>query len=277
MTPEPDEHAEPVGSPQPVEAPATGEPAATRRPTIAKTLPDKRIIIPEGRTRGEAWTWSMKLMYLVLYAVCNAISFTYWRARATGRHNVPATGPVILSPVHRSNLDTPLVALATRRRLRFMGKESLWKRKASAWFFSAAGGFPVDRATADRSAMNACLQVLERGEALVLFPEGTRQSGPVVTEMFDGAAWLACRAQCPIVPIGMGGTARAMGKGAKFPRPARIRLVVGEPIQPPPPTPGGRTSRRAVREMTEELRARLQELYTEAEAQATGSRRSHPA
>jgi hypothetical protein len=63
----------------------------------------------------------------------------------------------------------------------------------------------------------------------------------------------------------MGGTAKAMGKGVKFPRPARVRIVIGEPIPPPPPTPGGRTSRRGVREMTETLRDRLQELYTESE------------
>jgi 1-acyl-sn-glycerol-3-phosphate acyltransferase len=250
----------------------TSEPDAARRPTIDKTLAGKRIIIPEGHARGEEMQRGQRIVYWLTYLLVVTLSHSYFRVKVRGKEHVPRSGPFIIAPVHRSNLDTPLVALTTRRRLRFMGKESLWKRRASAWYFTAAGGFPVERATADRSALNACLEVLQRGEPLVLFPEGTRQSGPEVTEMFDGAAWLACRAQCPIVPLGIGGSARAMGKGMKLPHPVRMTLVAGEPVRPPPPTPGGRTSRRAVRELTGELRDRLQALFTEAEAQA-----GHPA
>jgi 1-acyl-sn-glycerol-3-phosphate acyltransferase len=260
--------AEPV-----VPAPgATEDRPGTRRPAIEKNLAGKRIIIPEGHALGEQMSPGQAVVYWLTWGLSVALGRTYFRVRIRGRQHVPSTGPFILAPVHRSNLDTPLVALATRRRLRFMGKESLWKRGWSAWYFTAAGGFPVERATADRRALNACLDVLQRGEPLVLFPEGTRQSGPVVAEMFDGAAWLACRAQCPIVPLGVGGSARALGKGMRFPRPVRMTLVVGEPIVPAPPTAAGRTSRRAVRELTEQLRSRLQELFDEAEA-LTGSPR----
>jgi 1-acyl-sn-glycerol-3-phosphate acyltransferase len=245
--------------------PGAGAAAAPGRPVIDKTLADKRIIIPGGHIPGERMSRGQSLVYWLTWLLAVGIGRTYFRVRVKGRERVPATGPFILAPVHRSNLDTPLVALATRRRLRFLGKESLWKRKASAWYFTAAGGVPVERATADRSALNACLEVLTRGEPLVLFPEGTRQSGPVVREMFDGAAWLACRVQCPIVPLGVGGSERAMGKGMKLPHPVRMSLVVGEPIVPPPPTPGGRTSRRAVRELTDQLRESLQRLFDEAE------------
>jgi len=194
-----------------------------------------------------------------------AIARTYFRAKVKGHENVPKTGAFIMSPVHRSNLDSPVIALVTRRRMRYMGKESLWKRRWSAWYFTAAGGFPVERASADRAALNACLDVLERGEPLVLFPEGTRQSGPVITEMFDGPAWLAGRAQVPILPIGIGGSEKAMGKGTKFPRPVVMTVVIGKPIMPPPPDAKGRVPRRAVRELTEELRESLQQLFDEAQ------------
>ena len=83
-----------------------------------------------------------------------------------------------------------MIGAISRRRLRYMGKESMWKYKASAWFFTTAGGFPVVRGTADRAALRACVEVIERGEPLVMFPEGTRQSGPVVCEMFDGPAYV---------------------------------------------------------------------------------------
>ena len=128
----------------------------------------------------------------------------------------PRPGPFILSPIHRSNLDTPLVALVTRRRLRYMGKESLWKSKFGAWFLSGAGGFPVKRGTADREALRACQQVLERGEPLVLFPEGTRQSGPEWLEVPRRRRLPGLPDGAPIVPVGLGGTEAAMRKGSKM-------------------------------------------------------------
>jgi 1-acyl-sn-glycerol-3-phosphate acyltransferase len=107
--------------------------------------------------------------------------------------------------------------------------------------------------------------VLERGEPLVVFPEGTRQSGATIKELFDGPAYLACRAQVPIVPIGIGGTEAAMPKGRKFPKRVRLALVVGEPIHPPAPEPGkDRVSRKAVRQLTETLGEEIQRLFDEA-------------
>ena len=239
--------------------------ATVKRPTIEKVKADEAIFIPKGHTRGEEMTFGQKVVLKITWLVSVGIARSYFRATVIGRENVPATGAFIISPNHRSNLDSPAVALVTKRRLRFMGKESLWKRKWSAWYFTAAGGFPVERATADRAALNACLDVLERGEPLVLFPEGTRQSGPVITEMFDGPAWLASRAQVPILPVGIGGSETMMGKGAKFPRPSKLAVVIGEPIPAPPRGPSGRVPRAAVREVTVQLRRDLQRLFDEAQ------------
>jgi 1-acyl-sn-glycerol-3-phosphate acyltransferase len=183
-----------------------------------------------------------------------------------GTDKVPRSGAFIVAPIHRSNLDTPVVAAITRRRLRYMGKESLWKSRFGAWFLTAAGGFPVERGTADRAALRACIEVLERGEPLVMFPEGTRQTGPEVQPFFDGPAYVACRTQVPIVPVGIGGTERAMPKGRKLPSPVKMTLVVGEPIVPPPPEAGKeRISRRAVKELTEQLSVTIQRLFDEAQ------------
>ena len=255
-TAEPDETAS---------AAAEAEAAKVRRPTIEKVKADEEIFIPKGHTRGEEMTLGQRAVLKLTWLVSVGLARTYFRATVVGRENVPTTGACIISPNHRSNLDSPAVALVTKRRMRFMGKESLWKRKWSAWYFTAAGGFPVERATADRAALNACLEVLQRGEPLVLFPEGTRQSGPIITEMFDGPAWLAARAQVPIVPVGIGGSEKMMGKGAKFPKPSKLAVVIGEPIPAPPKGPSGRVPRGAVREVTEQLRADLQRLFDEAQ------------
>jgi 1-acyl-sn-glycerol-3-phosphate acyltransferase len=99
-----------------------------------------------------------------------------------------------------------------------------------------------------------------------MFPEGTRQSGPLVEHLFDGAAYVALKTGAPIVPVGIGGSEAAMPKGAKMIKPVKVRLVVGEPLEPSRAEDGGRASRRAVRELTDTLGTRLQVLYDEARA-----------
>ena len=191
----------------------------------------------------------------------------FTRLTVEGREHVPATGAFVVAPGgHRSNVDTPVIAAVSKRRLRFMGKDSLWVGPLG-WLLSAWGGFPVVRGTADREALRRCIEVLEGGEPLVVFPEGTRQSGPVVQPLFDGAAYIALRARVPIVPVGIGGSERVMPKGKKLLRPRKMHLVVGPPIQPPVDAEG-RVPRRAVKELTEQLHTELQRLFDEAQAKA---------
>ncbi len=206
--------------------------------------------------------------YALVRAVIIGFCRVFWRMRVEGMEHVPAQGPFILAPVHRSNIDTPIVCAVTRRALRYMGKDAMWKYRWSAWFFTSLGGFPVHRGTADREALRRCIEVLGLGDPLVLFPEGTRRSGPVVEGLFDGAAYVSVRTGAPIVPLGIGGSEGAMPKGAKLLRPVRLALVVGPPLHPPAAEPGSRAPRRAVRELTAELQARLQTLYDEAQRKA---------
>jgi 1-acyl-sn-glycerol-3-phosphate acyltransferase len=181
---------------------------------------------------------------------------------------VPRTGPFILAPVHRSNIDTPAVAAVTRRRLRYMGKDSLWKFRWSAWFFRNMGGFPVHRGTPDREALRWASSVVEAGEPVVMFPEGTRQEGPLVEHVLDAVAFVALREGVPILPVGIGGSDRAMPKGSRGLRPVKVTMVIGAPIAVAAPAPGERVPRRAVRELSERLQAELQLLYDEAQARA---------
>ncbi|MDP9070677.1 MAG: 1-acyl-sn-glycerol-3-phosphate acyltransferase [Actinomycetota bacterium] len=205
------------------------------------------------------------LFYRLVRNILVAFDRVYWRMTVEGRDRVP-DGPFVLAPVHRSNIDTPIVAGVTTRRLRYMGKEAVWKYRWSNWFFTALGGVPVRRGVADRAALRRCVELLEEGEPVVIFPEGTRQSGPLVQPLFEGAAYLSCRTGAPIVPVGIGGSERAMPKGAKMLRPVKVHVVVGEPLFPP--ATSGRTSRRAVHELTERLRQALQALFDEAQVKA---------
>lgn len=206
----------------------------------------------------------------VLYTVCRTVvcGYTrlYTRMSIEGREHLPRTGAYVLAPVHRSYVDTPITACVTRRRVRFMGKDTMWKY---AWFgklLSALGAFPVSRGTADREALQRCIAVLKGGEPLVLFPEGERKDGPIVQPLFDGAAFVAAKAGVPIVPIGIGGSDDVMPRGAKFVFPRKVRVVIGVPIRAEVGE-SGRASRRAVAAVTEQLHAELQRLYDDVSMQ----------
>jgi len=224
--------------------------------------------VPAGHTKGEDMSWSQRAMYKVIRALIHGACRVYFRLDIQGRENLPTTGAYIVSPIHRSNLDTPVLSAITTRRLRYMGKESLWKSRPLGWLLTALGGFPVQRGTADREALKAGLACVERGEPLVMFPEGTRQVGPDVAEMFDGPAYVACRTGTPIIPIGLGNTEAAMPKGSKFIRPVKMTIVIGAPIQPPPLKESGRVSRAGVRDLTARLGEEIQRLFDEAQARA---------
>jgi 1-acyl-sn-glycerol-3-phosphate acyltransferase len=101
-----------------------------------------------------------------------------------------------------------------------------------------------------------------------MFPEGTRQEGAIVENVLDGVAYVALHEGVPILPVGIGGSDRAMPKGARFLHPVKVTMVIGRPIEVTAPAPGERVTRRAVRELTERLRDELQLLYDEAQARA---------
>lgn len=219
----------------------------------------------ESRMAGDSIL--SRAFYSMMRAIIVGLSVGYTRTKVVGKTNIPRTGPFLLAPIHRSNIDTPLAAAVTRRRMRFMGKDSLWKVRAVGWVVSAMGAFPVSRGTADREALRRCVSVLESGEPLVLFPEGTRQSGPTVATLFDGAAYVAAKAGVPIIPVGIGGSERVMPKGSKMIYPRKCVVVVGEPITVPVDE-SGRVARSAVKDLTATLTAALQRLFDEAQVLA---------
>ncbi len=214
-------------------------------------------------TRRTVW-------YAVARIVFRAIVGSWFRPVVLGRDHVPQEGPAILAPVHRSFADFAFSAFLTRRKLFFMAKEELWKSRAFGRLLASLGVFPVRRDGADREAMRRAQEVLDRGQLLVLFPEGTRRSGTAVGELHEGAAFLAARTGAPIVPIGIGGSDVSMPKGRHVPRPLRIRVVAGAPLAPPPRSPGGRVPRSSIHATTEALRQAIQDAYDQARREFEG-------
>jgi 1-acyl-sn-glycerol-3-phosphate acyltransferase len=200
-------------------------------------------------------------IYRLLRLLVHGLNRLLFRTTVDGPDRVPAEGPVIIAPVHRSFIDFFVASEVTDRKLHYMAKDSLWKHGLLAKILPSVGAFPVNRGSADREALRRAQQVLDAGGALILFPEGERRSGPVVEDLHEGVAFLAARTGATVIPVGIGGSSSVMPKGRRVPRPQHIHLVVGEPIVAPERTGSGRFSRSRIHQLTEELTVSIQDLY----------------
>ncbi|MCP4221987.1 MAG: 1-acyl-sn-glycerol-3-phosphate acyltransferase [Actinomycetia bacterium] len=210
-----------------------------------------------------------RLTYRAIRSLLRLVATIYFRLEVKGRENLPEIGGFVLAPGgHRSIIDTPMVSLAGYRVLRYMGAETYFNIPGFGWFLRAMGGFPVERTATDRSALRLAEWVLNNGEPLAVFPEGTRQEGPIIQPLKEGAAFLACRTGVPIVPVGIGGSERAMPRGRHLALPRKITMVIGEPILPPVKAEGERVKRSSVRRVTDQLSNDLQILFDEAQIRA---------
>jgi 1-acyl-sn-glycerol-3-phosphate acyltransferase len=207
----------------------------------------------------------------VRVAVADGSRIVY-RVRVEGTEHVPSDGAAILAPSHRSMMDIPFLAIVTKRRIRFMGKSSVFKIPVLGSVFSALGSFPVERDGSDFGPVRASLALLDEGELLAVYPEGTRQHGPEIQPLQPGAAYLALRSGAPIVPVGIAGSEEILrGEGRKLPSFAPAAVVAGPPLVPPP-RDGKAVSRAQVTELTQELRGALQAVFTHAYELRDGSR-----
>jgi 1-acyl-sn-glycerol-3-phosphate acyltransferase len=199
-------------------------------------------------------------VYKVVITFIRRILNPYFRVVVNGPvENLRVSGPLILAPVHRSNLDSLLVAGASTRRCRALAKHTMFTSKPFAWLVSALGAFPVERGTADREALRAARMLLDSGEAMFVFPEGTRQDGRDVGEIYDGVAYLSAKTGARVVPVGIAGTGEAMGKGTKFPKRVKVVMQVGD-IMEPPTASGKRVTVGDRAKFSDELGKNLQRL-----------------
>jgi len=152
------------------------------------------------------------------------------RIRVKGREHLPKEGGFILASNHVSYLDPIVLAIASCRRLDFMAKQDLFSHPVLAWWMRSVGVVPVKRDSADLGAIKEAMRRIRKGRVLTLFPEGSRSDGKHHTEPQSGVGFLAIKANAPVIPAFISGTALALPKGAKFIRPARISVCFGRQI-----------------------------------------------
>jgi len=175
--------------------------------------------------------------------------------RAGGTERVPSEGGMILASVHMSSLDPPALAATLKiRRLRALAKEELWNNKLFGMIIEGIGAFPVKRGVGDMESIRKCIAILQGGEAVIVFPEGTRNDGVTMNPLHPGVAMLAKRAGVPVVPAGISGTQKG-GKG-------RVRVIYGEPVRYDEIVRGNEKEGRQI--FLDELASRIQALCREA-------------
>lgn len=166
-----------------------------------------------------------RIAYLLVRILLIPVLRLVFAMRVSGAENVPRTGAVVIAPNHKSFWDAFFVAASLRRRVYFMGKAELFEGTAGRLLLGL-GGFPVRRGASDAEAILTALAILERGDALALFPEGTRVSDPeALGTPRRGAARLAIEGRAPIVPTAITGTEKR-----RFPLPRRVQVSFGEPV-----------------------------------------------
>jgi putative phosphoserine phosphatase/1-acylglycerol-3-phosphate O-acyltransferase len=170
-------------------------------------------------------------------------SFPYARFAISGMENIPATGPVLLAPNHRSYFDVAavgLVAARLGRPVRFMAKQEVFDAPVVGRLARALGGIPVERGSKSSDPMRQAAASLRAGEVVIVLPQGTIPRGE---EFFDpvlkgrtGTARLAAQTGAPVVPIGLWGTERVWPRSSKVPNmttlrhPPKVTINVGPPV-----------------------------------------------
>lgn len=151
--------------------------------------------------------------------------------KISGAENVPKDGPLIICPNHIGTIDPPLVpAFVPRSDTWSMAKSEYFRQSLVHWLFTSYHAFPVVRHTADRIALRRAFEILKAGQALVIYPEGTRIDAGVLAEPEPGAGFIAQRCACSVLPVAVTGTAECLPKGAKWPRRVPVTLTFGAPF-----------------------------------------------
>jgi glycerol-3-phosphate dehydrogenase (NAD(P)+) len=171
------------------------------------------------------------VIYWLARAVLQPFFHVYFRLKRVGMEHLPAQGPLIIASNHRSFMDPWVIGMMLRRPVYYVAKTELFHNRFAAWILSSLGAFPLDRGGGDRDAMDAARRILERGDVVVIFPEGTRVRPGALGQPKRGVGRLALQTGAPVVPVALIGT-EAVRRGWRI-RPHKVRIRAGRPVRFP--------------------------------------------
>jgi 1-acyl-sn-glycerol-3-phosphate acyltransferase len=214
----------------------------------------------------------MTALYHALNTVVPPVAKAIWRPTIEGLDNIPRTGGLILASNHLSFADSLVIPIVAPRKVVFLAKGEYFtgtgvKGFISREWFGGLGMVPVDRhdTKAAMESLDIALEVLDRGEAFGIYPEGTRSRDGRLYRGRTGVAHLALTAGVPVVPVGLTGTEDLQPVGARLPRRAHVTVRFGEPIDFTGRFEGVPLGK-ARREATDEIMAAIRKLSGQDEA-----------
>src|SRR3954466_2979896 len=171
------------------------------------------------------------IVYWLMRALLQPFAHLYWRLSRLGREHIPESGPIIFVANHRSFVDPFMIGLCCRRPVYYVAKQELFTNRLFGWFISSLGAFPVRRGAADADMVQTAKAFLERGDPVLIFPEGTRIRPGALGKPKRGVGRLALETGAPVVPLAIIGT-EAIRKGWRI-RPKKVRVRIGSPLRFP--------------------------------------------
>lgn len=195
----------------------------------------------------------MNWCYALAWVIFRALFRLYFRWRVFNPERVPLTGGAVLASNHASYIDPPLVAAGLRRPVACLARETLFRFPPMAWVLRQWGVVPLDRDGGSASGLRVIIDRLHRGNAIVLFPEGTRTYDGKAQPARSGIGLIVIKSEEPVIPVRVFGTYEAYGRQVTVPRPWRIAVKYGEPMR----------FQRLRAEAKTASKARLKEIYQE--------------
>jgi 1-acyl-sn-glycerol-3-phosphate acyltransferase len=191
-------------------------------------------VTSDEHLHAQTRAWRPGAARALFVGVVRALVRLLFAPQVIGAQRVPADGAVLIVANHRSLSDSLFQAAATPRELRWMGMAELFTSPLRARFFIAVGAFPVRRGAGDTLAIDTARELLQRGQAVAIFPEGKLQfrSPQPVGEPHSGAGRLALQTGAPLLPMAMVGTDRLLSAALLRGR-HRIRISFGESVPVP--------------------------------------------
>lgn len=206
----------------------------TRAASIVLTCAD----LSSARTRQPTTPEEALSRLALIKAVLGPIMRLMFRPQVEGAENIPGTGPVILAGNHLTFIDSMIMPVCLDRPVYFIGKDEYvtgkgLKGRLMAWFFSGVGMIPVNRdgGHGGVAALMTGRQVLEEGKVFSIYPEGTRSPDGRLYRGRTGIARLTLMTGAPVVPFAMIGTDKIQPSGAGLPRPGKVTVRFGEPME----------------------------------------------
>src|ERR1700745_2287714 len=172
----------------------------------------------------------MNVYYWLGYHFSRLVGRLFFRLRVVHRERMLQSGPVILAMNHQSYLDPPLAGTACDRPVYFLARRTLLDVPLLGWILPRLNVIPVNQEGVDRSAIKAVIRVLQAGNGVLVFPEGSRTLDGKIQAAEPGLGLVLAKTLAPVVPMRIFGAREALPRGGGRLRLVPITILIGEPI-----------------------------------------------